>query len=424
MFRFQVRLFFGFPNGFVQLLLALSLLPSPGVSAQEGYQLFESGQVRPLAASADQTKLFAVNTPDGHLELFDIGVTGLLTRAGSVPVGVEPVSVAVRTPDEVWVVNHVSDSVSVVALSPSPRVVRTLLVGDEPSDLVFAGPGGRWAFVTTAHRGQHSPNGGRGNRTSPDAADQSQFDTPGVPRADVWVFDTTALGAELGGTPATVLSLFSDKPRALAVSPDGQTVYAAAFHSGNRSTIVNEGLVCDTSSGRMASNTLQPSCSINGVTSPGGSPTPHRNQAGQNRPETGLILQFDRPGAPVGQWSDELHRSWNAVVKLDLPDRDVFEIDASVVPPVAVDGSAACADGAGCWARVGTILFNMAVNPVSGRSTSATARRRIRCASRERASTRPVPPARPAPVTPRACAGIWPGRGSRCSMARASCHAT
>ena len=33
------------------------------------------------------------------------------------PVGLEPVAVAVRSPTEVWVVNHLSDSVSVVTLS-------------------------------------------------------------------------------------------------------------------------------------------------------------------------------------------------------------------------------------------------------------------------------------------------------------------
>src|SRR5262249_19039830 len=33
---------------------------------------FESGQVRPLALSPDHTRLFAVNTPDGRLEIFSI----------------------------------------------------------------------------------------------------------------------------------------------------------------------------------------------------------------------------------------------------------------------------------------------------------------------------------------------------------------
>ena len=61
-----------------------------------------------------------------------------------------------------------------------------------------------------------------------------QLTTPGVGRADVWVFDADNLGATLGGTPLTIVTLFTDTPRALAVTPDGTTVYAAGFHSGNQ----------------------------------------------------------------------------------------------------------------------------------------------------------------------------------------------
>ncbi len=349
------------------LSVCAALLAAGPALALSGYQLFESGQSRPIALSPNGQKLFAVNTPDAHLEIFDVAPDGSLSPAGSVPVGLEPIAVAAHDDDTVWVVNHISDSISIVELTPVPRVARTLHVGDEPGDLVFAGASNRWAFVTTAHRGQHSPNGGRGNRTSFTSADDSDYRTPGEPRADVWVFDTTGLGTALGGAPASVIELFSDKPRALAVSPDGNTVYAAAFHSGNETTVVNEGLVCDTSGSRISNNTVQPACNINGVSVPGGSPPPHRNHASENRPETGLILKRNRPGAPAGVWSDELGRNWNAVVKLDLPDRDVFAIDASTVPPTAIDASATCANGAGCWAGVGTIIFNMAVNPVSGK---------------------------------------------------------
>ena len=91
-------------------------------------------------------------------------------HAASVPVGLEPVAVAVRDVAEVWVVNHLSDSISIVntqalaeteATEPGvPFVTRTLLVGDEPRDIVFAQ--GR-AFITTAHRGQQ--------RTHPSIAD-------------------------------------------------------------------------------------------------------------------------------------------------------------------------------------------------------------------------------------------------------------
>src|SRR5678815_655531 len=86
-----------------------SVPPSP-------YTLFESGQVRPLALSPDGSRLFAVNTPDGRLEMYGVTDNGLVHK-GSIPVGLEPVAVAARTNNEVWVVNHLSDSVSIVKVN-------------------------------------------------------------------------------------------------------------------------------------------------------------------------------------------------------------------------------------------------------------------------------------------------------------------
>src|SRR5262249_34573217 len=122
-------------------VILLGVVPLAG--ATPAFTLFESGQVRPLALAPNGPWLFAVDTPDNRLEVFRITGNGLEHRA-SVPVGLEPVAVAARTDDEVWVVNHLSDSVSVVTLDHRQRmgrVVRTLLVGDEPRDIVFGGPG-------------------------------------------------------------------------------------------------------------------------------------------------------------------------------------------------------------------------------------------------------------------------------------------
>src|SRR5262245_196948 len=91
-------------------LVALLVMASSGDASS--FVTFESGQVRPLALSPDGRRLFAVDTPDGRLEVFDIG-TNEITHAASVPVGLEPVAVAARADGEVWVVNHLSDSVSV-----------------------------------------------------------------------------------------------------------------------------------------------------------------------------------------------------------------------------------------------------------------------------------------------------------------------
>src|SRR5688500_11933369 len=131
-----------------------SKVPQPS----DSYTLFETLQVRPLALSPDGKRLFALNTPDNRLEIYRCGLFGL-RHESSVSVGLEPIALAARSNDEVWVVNHLSDSVSIVDVSRAdPAVVRTLWVGDEPRDIVFAGPEKTRAFVSTAHRGQNSPD--------------------------------------------------------------------------------------------------------------------------------------------------------------------------------------------------------------------------------------------------------------------------
>jgi YVTN family beta-propeller protein len=320
-------------------------------SAQPSFVAFETGPVRPLAIEG--TILAAVNIPDNRLETFNVVANGI-TRRTSIPVGLEPCAVAIRAGGgEAWVVNHLSDSVSVVDLASS-TVVRTLIVGDEPRDIVItdpdgAGPLGERVFITTAHRGQH--------RTHPSiaavpGAGDPELTTPSVPRADVWVFDADNPGSGVGGTPLRIVELFGDTPRALAVSADGTSVFAAIFHSGNQTAVVNEGRVCD---GFGTS-----SCSGDGITSPnglnngrlpGGNPGPSTNFAGDPAPEVGLIVQFDEAS---GQWRDEDGRNWSNGIRFFLPDLDVFEIDASTL----IESSS--------FAHVGTINFNMAVNPANG----------------------------------------------------------
>src|SRR5262249_26820540 len=116
-------------SGLTVLYALLSLLFAGGkflaASSGPSFIEFESGQVRPLAMSPDRTRLFAVNTPDGMLEVFRITPRGLVLQS-RVPVGMEPVAVAARNDNEVWVVNHLSDSVSVVRLSGPPHVTHTL----------------------------------------------------------------------------------------------------------------------------------------------------------------------------------------------------------------------------------------------------------------------------------------------------------
>jgi YVTN family beta-propeller protein len=303
----------------------LAVLPGAGLAAAS-FVAFESGHVRPLALSPSKDLLFAVNTPDNRLEVFRVTGAGL-ERAGEVFVGLEPVAVAARTDAEVYVVNHLSDSVSVVDASDPerPRVRATLLTGDEPRDVVIAGPARDRVFVTAASRGQNRPGDPR-------------LTTPGIGRADVWVFDA----ADLSAAPL-ILTLFSDTPRALAASPDGSRVYAAAFHSGNQTTVLEQLAVTDDPTVNAVIG--------DGFTAPG-APPPVASEDGVPAPETGLIVKFD--GA---RWRDPAGRDWTPRVRFNLPDRDLFIIDAASDPP-AVIGSAS---------GIGTVLFNIAVHPTSGK---------------------------------------------------------
>ena len=77
------------------IVLFVLLVGSTG-NAQTSFIAFDSGHVRPIALSPDGSKLFAVNTSDNTLEIFDVGPGGLSFSA-SVPVGMEPVAVAGRS---------------------------------------------------------------------------------------------------------------------------------------------------------------------------------------------------------------------------------------------------------------------------------------------------------------------------------------
>ena len=333
--------------------LSVAVLTASAVDAQTDFITFESGPVQPLALSPDGTRLFIANIPDAHLEVWDLTPPSGPEPLASIPVGLEPVAVATLSNDEVWVVNHLSDSVSIVSVS-ARRVTRTLLVGDEPRGIVVAdppGPTGPRVFISTAHRGQH--------RTDPSiaavpGAGDPQLTTAGIGRADVWVFDPTDLGGTLGGTPLEILSFFADTPRALAVSADGAEVYVAAFHSGNETATVSEGIVCDgfASAGPCPGDGITSPGGLGGGQLPGGNPGPDDNHELILAPEVGLIVQWDPADS---RFEDELGRNWNNGVRFTLPDEDVFAIDVETLSETAVHN------------RVGTILFNMVVNPATGK---------------------------------------------------------
>ncbi len=185
------------PFNHLSILLAGCLALAATAQAQS-FVNFEARQTSPVRLSPDGSRLFAVNTPDARVSVFDVSSPFNPILIAEIPVGVDPVSVNPLNNDEAWVVNEVSDSVSIVSVSR--RVVTdTLYVKDEPADVVFAN--GR-AFVTAARKNQ------------------------------IVVFDI-ATRALLASIP-----VFGENPRALAVNTNGTRVYAAFALSGNRTTLI------------------------------------------------------------------------------------------------------------------------------------------------------------------------------------------
>ncbi|MBI3819540.1 MAG: beta-propeller fold lactonase family protein [Planctomycetes bacterium] len=161
---------------------------------------FESPQIHPIAVSADGKKLFVVNTPDSRLSIFDTTTASNPVLLSEIPVGMEPVSVRPRTTDELWVVNHASDSISIVSIA-SGIVTDTINCKDEPCDVVFAGSPVR-AYVSVAAS------------------------------REVRVYDVASHAL------VTTISILGVQPRGLAAAADGLHVYAAVTMSGNKTTII------------------------------------------------------------------------------------------------------------------------------------------------------------------------------------------
>ena len=170
---------------------------SPAASGQT-FVNFEGKQTSPVRLSPDGTRLFSVNTPDNRLSVFDVTNPKNPILMAEIVVGLEPVSVNPLSNDEAWVVNEVSDSVSIVSVSRHV-VTETLHVKDEPADVAFAN--GR-AFVSAARNNQ------------------------------IAVFDIATRAA------VTNIPVLGENPRSLCVSSNGSRIYAAFALSGNRTTII------------------------------------------------------------------------------------------------------------------------------------------------------------------------------------------
>ncbi len=185
-------------SGFLTYAAWLAVICMANAADGQSFVNFEGKQTSPVRLSPDGTRLFAVNTPDNRLSVFDVSRSQNPILIAEIPVGLEPVSVNALSNDEVWVVNEVSDSVSVVSVSRH-IVTDTISVKDEPADIAFAN--GR-AFVTAS----------RNNR--------------------ITVIDLAS------HTVITNIPVFGENPRAITVNASGTKIYAAFALSGNRTTIV------------------------------------------------------------------------------------------------------------------------------------------------------------------------------------------
>ncbi len=187
---------------------------------------FETPHVHPIDLSPDRGTLAAVNTADNSVEIFAVDTqTGALTHSLSIPVGADPVTARFRTDNELWVVNHISDSISIIDMtqyyvkntlrlsdSPTdPALTGYVVTGDEPADVVFieTSNGTEMAYVSCSQSNE------------------------------VIVFDFDM--ATDSPRHFRTIKLFAEDPRALAASPDGSHVYAAAFESGNATTVLKGG---------------------------------------------------------------------------------------------------------------------------------------------------------------------------------------
>src|SRR5207244_11884027 len=111
-------------------------------------------------------------------------------------------------------------------------------------------------------------------------------------------------------------------------------------------------------------NTVPRPCSVSSVSYPGGLPNPD-TAGGTKGPETGLVVKFN-PASGHNHWEDTLGRNWDNAVRFSLPDDDVFRIDATANPPAPLPSATGVKPGQP-FAGVGTVLFDMAVNPLSGK---------------------------------------------------------
>ncbi len=230
---------------------------------------FESGHVHPATITPSGNRLLVVNTPDNRLTVFDLtqGPPSRDTRIAEIPVGMEPVAVAALDDSTAWVVNNLSDDVSIVNLN-TMHVTKALRVGDEPNDVVFAGTPTR-AYVSV---------------TNEDV---------------VKVYDPSTR------LEVAMIPVLGRMPRALARNAAGTLVFVNVLQGGNKTSILGANKV--------------PNDSI-----PQELEFPPDSIPGHGAPKTGFIVQLSK-----GSWYDTYGNMWNSKIKYSMADVDVAEINTA-----------------------------------------------------------------------------------------------
>ena len=277
-------------------LAALSLLAfqcQPPSLPRSGAQLYLSPQVDPMALSNDGTRLYVANTTSGTLSVLDLTNPLAPTRLAEVKVGHDPTSVAVLPGlvdgDElVFVVNHISDSISVVSRNKL-AIVQTIqeldangvTLTDEPVSIEFASASR--AFVT--------------------------LDQPN----QVLVLDIDAQGRAT--INPTRLAITAQAPRALSVS--GGKLFVAPFESGNQTEFPTCFPDDPRGLGIHEDDSIRSDegCELTAQLIGGINPTTLQLQLG-------TIFQFAAQDPNIGG---------RVIRDTDLPDRDLFVFDAQTL---------------------------------------------------------------------------------------------
>jgi YVTN family beta-propeller protein len=294
------------------LLLPVAALPLMALKCvdlpQSGAQLFLSPESNPMALSEDGTRLYVANTTSGTLSVLDVSNPLHPSELTQIKVGMDPTGVAVLpggiNGDElVFVVNHISDTVSVVSRKQL-AVVQTLQQLDsngvtqtnEPVGVVFSDPSR--AFVT--------------------------LDEPN----QVLVLDVDATGRATIDPNRSQIP--AQAPRAIAAA--GGKVFVLSFESGNQTEFPScwPGTSAPTPEGCQFTLDLLSGLSLQ-----------------QGGVQLGTIFQFAARNPNIG----------GKVIKdTDIPDRDLFVIDGGAAVPAVQQ----------TLTSIGTLLSGIAVNQWSG----------------------------------------------------------